>query len=523
MAQIPSLRKSGLQTIMVMSLTLLSRLMGFIRISVIAAFFGASYRADVLHAVFNIPNNMRKLLAEGALSSAFIPVLSTSLVEDETGGSARQIVQTIITFQLLLLIPLSALSIAFAGPIIRTILDFPAAEQLETAVRLFRWLINYLILISISAVLMGVINSHHRFFIPALTPIWFSIAVIGSIVLFHSRFGIFAVAFGVLAGGAGQLLFQVPLFRKLGYSYKLNFDFSNPSFRKFLRQWVPVAATASISTLNQQVAVFFASGLEEGSVSAMSNAVVFWQLPFGIFSASITTVLFPRMSRQAALNDLDGLGETLQYGFRYLIALLIPSAIIFSLMGKEIITVALQSGEFETWNTILTAQVLTGFSVGLLSVGTFTFFLRYFYARNQYKTPIIASITVLIIDVGLSLWLKETKLRVTGLALANSISFTAGAVILFAGSYRSTGGIPLRQTTLTALKTAAAALPLSAFIVLYLKVTGPWWMEGRTLKTLLLLLLGGIIAVGIIFTSYAVLKVEVVKTLFSRRIKKNDA
>ncbi len=505
---------------MVMSLTLLSRLLGFIRLSVIAVFFGASYRADVLHAVFNIPNNMRKLLAEGALSSAFIPVLSTSLVDDKTGGSARKIVQTIITFQLVLLIPLSALSIAFAGPIIRTILDFPVPEQIDTAVRLFRWLINYLILISISAVLMGVINSHHRFFIPALTPIWFSVAVIGSIVLFHNQFGIFSVVFGVLAGGAGQLIFQVPLFRKLGYSYKLNFDFSDPAFRKFLRQWVPVAATASISTINQQVAVFFASGLEEGSVSAMSNAVVFWQLPFGIFSASITTVLFPRMSRQAALKDLDGLGETLQYGFRYLIALLVPSGIIFGFMGKEIISVALQSGEFETWNTILTARVLTAFSVGLLSVGTYTFFLRYFYARNQYKIPIAASTAVLIIDILLSLWLKETRLRVVGLALANSISFTVGAVILFVGSYRSTGGIPLRQTAVTALKTAAAAIPLSIYLLLYLKITGPWWMEGRTMKTLLLLLIGGMIAVGVIFFSYAVLEVEVVKTLFSRRIKK---
>ncbi len=520
MTKTPTLRKSSLQAVMVMSLTALSRLLGFIRISVIAAFYGASYKADVLNAVFNIPNNLRKLMAEGALSSAFIPVLSSSLVSDESGNSSRRIVQNIITFQLIVLIPLMFLSVIFAGPIIRIILDFSSPEQTEMAIELFRWLIHYLLLISVSSVLMGVINTHHRFLIPALTPIWFSVAVIGSIIIFKDRFGIFAVAFGVIAGGIGQLMFQVPLFKKLGYTFKPNLTFSNPAFRQFLKQWFPVVATASIFTINQQIAIFFASGLEEGSVSALSYAVVFWQLPFGIFSASITTVLFPRMSRQSATKDTEGLGETLQYGFRYLIALLIPSAIIFCMMGKEIISVALQAKRFEEWNTILTANVLTGYSIGLLSVGTFSFFQRFFYAQSEYKTPLISAVIVLVLDIVLSLWLKSTSLRVVGLALANTISFTVGAGILYFRANRVIRGIPLNKTLLTTGKTLLAMIPLVIYILLFLRITGDWWREGRTLKTLVFLLSGGIISVGVIIMSYFILKVEVVKSIFSRRLKK---
>ncbi|MFP4372865.1 MAG: murein biosynthesis integral membrane protein MurJ [Spirochaetaceae bacterium] len=503
-----SLGRSTRSTVAVMVSTFASRLLGFVRIAVIGAIFGASGNADVLNLVFTIPNNLRKLTAEGALSSAFIPVLSQSIVDDAGGETSRGLVRSIATFQFVVLAPFMVLAVVFAQPVVDVILDFPELERQLLAADAFRWFIHYTVLISLSAVLMATLNSHRRFLIPALTPVLFSITVIASILLLHRRLGIFSMAVGVLAGGLIQILFQLPSFAALGYSLRPRWNFSDPRFRKVLRQWLPVVGTASIFTINQQVAILFASGLEDGSGSAMTNALVFWQLPFGIFGAAITTVLFPRMSRQAALNDRDGLSETLQFGFRYLVTLLVPSALVLSLLGREIIAVALQRGAFEARFTVLTSEVLMFYSLGLLSVGAYNFFQRFFYATDDFRTPLIVAVVTLILDVSLSLWLKETVLGVRGLALANSIAFSVGLLLLLYRSSIVLGGIDVRRILVTLGKVFTALVPIAAFIRVYLARTGPWWREGSTVRTLGLLAIPGISSIVICLGMYYILRVE---------------
>ena len=283
--------------------TLISRVLGFVRTAVIAGLFGTSAQADVLNAVFNIPNNLRKLLAEGALSAAFIPTLSGFLVDDPGSDSAKRLVRKILTSLLVMLIPLMVFFVVFSGPVVSVFLDFPEKTMMVQSADLFRLVCHYLLFISISAVLMGVLNSHSIFVVPAMTPIFFSIAVIVSLIVFHKTLGIYSMAIGVLGGGLFQVLFQVVFFRRQGYDLKPDFGFSDPVFRKVIRLWLPVVATSSIFAVNQQIAIRFASGLEQGSTSTLSYALVVWQLPFGVLSASITTVFFPRMSRQAAAND----------------------------------------------------------------------------------------------------------------------------------------------------------------------------------------------------------------------------
>lgn len=512
-----SLGKSTGSTVAVMLSTLGSRVLGFVRIAVIGAVFGASGRADVLNLVFTIPNNLRKLTAEGALSSAFIPVLSQAIVEDPSGEESRGLVRTIYTFQLVVLVPLMVLSVVFARPIVNTILDFPELERQLLAADAFRWFIHYTVLISVSAVVMATLNSHKRFLIPALTPLLFSLSVIASILLLHERLGIFSMAVGVLGGGVVQILFQLPQFRGLGYRLKPRWSLRDPRFRKVLRQWVPVVGTASIFTINQQVAILFASGLEDGSGSAMTNALVFWQLPFGIFGAAITTVMFPRMSRQAAAKDTEGLSETLQFGFRYLITLLLPAALVLSLLGKELIAVALQRGAFEARFTLLTSEVLTYYCLGLLSVGAYNYFQRFFYATDDFRTPLIVAIITLVLDVGLSLWLKETALRVRGLALANSIAFTVGFLYLLIKSSVILGGLDVRRIGVTLAKVGATLIPVAASIQFYLNRTGSWWEEGSSLRTAALLSVPAVASVVICLAMYYILKVEAFTELLRTR------
>ncbi|MCF7929108.1 MAG: murein biosynthesis integral membrane protein MurJ, partial [Spirochaetales bacterium] len=350
--------KSTRSTLLVMVCTISSRILGFLRVAVIGAVFGADGKADVLNAVFTIPNNLRKLLAEGALSSAFIPVLSETIENEEHPKRSVEITRSILAFQWLVLVPIVLLSIVFAGPTTGVLIDFPEPERMQLSVDVFRWFIIYLFLISTSAVLMGVLHAHDIFFVPALTPILFSVSVIISIFMFHDELGVFSMVIGVLVGGVAQILFQFPRYKKKGYSLFPRFNFKDPAFRRIIRQWLPVVATASVFTINQQVAVRFATGLENGSASALSNALVFWQLPFGIFSASITTVLFPKMSREFTRNDYKNLRATVTYGLRFLFVLLIPSSIVLMFQGAGIISVTLQRGAFTAANTSMAADVL---------------------------------------------------------------------------------------------------------------------------------------------------------------------
>jgi putative peptidoglycan lipid II flippase len=513
-----TLRKSTKKTTTVMVSTFVSRLLGFIRIAVIGAVFGTTGEADVINAVFTIPNNLRKLLAEGALSSAFIPVLSKALVREKTREGPRRIVGNILAFQLMILIPLCALSIIFAKPLISKILvDFQDAYRTALAVELFRYFINYLLLISISAVLIAVLNSHDNFFIPAVTPILFSISVITSILLLHRTMGVFSMAVGVLAGGILQILFQTPSFYKLNYNFKLDFNFNNEYFKTIMKQWLPVMATASIFTINQQVAIRFATGLEIGSSSALSYALVFFQLPFGIFSASVTTVLFPRMSRQASGNDRDGLRESVQYGIRFLLTLLVPSTIVLALLSKEIISVAMYRGEFTREATLLTSQILIGYVIGLFSTGCFTFLQRFFYAIGNYRVPFRLSVIICAVDIGLSLWLKETYLRVIGLAVANTAAFTVGLVLIIILTRKSLTFLGLKNILKTVGKIAVSMVPVVLVLEVYLFFTGSWWAEPSSLMNLVLLLGAAVLSIGITFIMYYVLRVEMLVNLIKKK------
>ena len=503
----------------VMIVTAASRVFGFVRQAVISAIFGASGSADVINIVFNIPNNLRKLLAEGALSSAFVPVLSQAVVDTEAReqGVPQQVVRNLLSFQYAILIPVLILSTVFAGPITRFILDFPDPEKQQLAAQLFRYFIHYTLLVSISAVLVGSLNSSNRFLVPAVSPIVFSLCLIASVLLLQRTLGVFSMAVGVLLGGVGQVVFQVPQYRRIGYDFRPSFSFSNPRFRKILRQWLPVVAASSIFVVNQQVSLYFASGLEDGSSSALTNSIPFWQLPLGIFSVSIMTVLFPRMSRQATDSDRGPLRDSAGYGVRAIVALLAPSALLLSLLSHEVIAVALQRGRFTATNTSMTADVLVGYSYGLVFVGLFSFLQRFFYALGDYKTPTLTAALVLVVDVALSLWLKETSLRVAGLAVANSVAFTVGAVALLVAATRRLNGMNWRQIVGTVGKTVIACAPVAAGLVLSLNRFGDAWQTGSTFQNLgILLLLGGVSAV-VVAGLYIVLRVEIVHAAVMRR------
>ena len=347
--------------------------------------------------------------------------------------------RTLVALQLLVIIPLVALSLAFPRLIVTGILAFSDPGKIAVGVQLMRWMFNYILFVSLSALVMAVLNSHGRFTVPALSPLMFTLATVLSLLFFHGRLGVLAMGVGVFVGGILQLACQLPAFRRLGYSLLPSFRLANPDLLSTAKLWLPYLASASIVTINQFFAQFFASGLEDGSVSAITNSVMFLQIPIGIFTTSVATVTFPAMSRQAAQGNTEALRDTVSYGIQFLLVLLVPSAVLLCLFGREIIAAAVQRGRFTPEATLMAARALTGYALGLLSMGIYTFLLKLFNSYKSFIVPLVSAGSIAVLDIVLSLFLKETPLRVSGLAYANTIAFTAGTILLLVLARRRLG------------------------------------------------------------------------------------
>jgi len=219
------------------------------------------------------------------------------------------------------------------------------------------------------------------------------------------------------------------------------------------------------------------------------------------------------MSRQAAAEDNNGLIESLNYGIRFIFALLIPAAIIYLFMSKEIIGLALQRINFTGENTVMASMVLKGYSLGLFSLGAFTFFQRFFFALQDFKTPLKIALLVSVIDILLSLWLKETVLRVTGLAVANSIAFSIGLFIFFITAKKRLGTIRGGLLLITLTRVGFSMVPLSAFLYFYLKITSArgLWAQGSSWQNLLLVTIAMAVSLLLVAALYYITGVEMIR------------
>ena len=435
--------------------TAASRLLGFLRVAVIAAAFGAGGQADVFHAVFQVPNNLRRLLAEGAFSVALVPALA----RERSPQAQAELVRSAFGLQIAVTVPLIGIAVLAAAPITRVLFDFPDPAKMDAAVGLFRAVVPYAALAGGASVLMGALHARGMFVVPALAPLLFSVGVIAAILALAPSFGIYAAAVGVAAGGVLQLLFQVPAFLRRGFSMlpRLRVD---DRLRRIIRGWGPATLSALIFVVVQQVAILLASGLGDGSTSALGYAVVFFQLPLGVMSVSVVTAAFPKLAQLAAADRDAELRRSAADGMVTLAALLVPAAIVYLLLGEQIVRAVLERGRFDPQATELTAAVLRGYAIGLPSVGVFTFLQRLCYALDAPGRALRASIAVGVIDVILSLWWRHTALGVVGLALANSAAFTAGALLL---------AVPSKLASWAALRAgglriAAGAAPAAALM-----------------------------------------------------------
>src|SRR5712691_2821199 len=340
--------------------TLASRVLGYVRDMVVARAFGAGPITDAFFVAFRIPNLLRRLLAEGALSTAVVPVFTETLTREgpEAFGRLARAVSGAAIVVLCLVAGLGAL----IAPLVVTVMA-PGwrtdPELLALAVTLTRALFPYLVFVGLAALAMGALNAHHRFFTAAVGPAVLNLAMIAAVVGLASRLTtpIMSLAIGVLVGGLGQLLVQLPELRRIGVPLRPSLEWRHPAVARIARRlWPAVFALAAV-----QITVVVTTLLPSGTVSYLYYADRVMEFPLGVFGIALATATLPSMSAQAARREFTALRSTLEFALRLSAFVAVPATVGLLLLGGPIVQVLFQRGEFTAADAALTAQALAGY------------------------------------------------------------------------------------------------------------------------------------------------------------------
>ena len=446
--------------------TLISRVSGLARDTVIAAFFGASWMTDAFWVAYRVPNLLRRLLGEGALTVSFVPVF-TEYLHKKSRDEAIELASNIFTLLSILLAALSVLGIIFS-PIIISIIGPGFAnenEQFALAVFLNRLMFPYLFFICLVALCMGILNSLRHFAAPALSPVMLNAAMILCAVFLRDYFAwpITALAVGVLVGGFLQLAMQWPFLVKLGVHLKFKINLRHPGIRQMGVLFLPAFFSGAINTLNVFVGTILATMQPAGSVTYLFYADRIMELPLGVFAIAVGTATLPSLSRSAALGNLGDMKSSITFSLRLTLFLIIPASVALLALSLPIISVVFQRGAFDARAAILTGQALFCYSLGLWAFSIARTFTSSFYSLQDSKWPMRIAMITFAFNIAASLILMG-PLKHNGLALANSLAAMLNVVVLAFVLRKKIGSFLDRAFFHSIIKMIIAALTMLAAI-----------------------------------------------------------
>jgi putative peptidoglycan lipid II flippase len=448
--------------------TMASRVLGLVRDQVLAYYFGASDAMDAFRVAFRIPNLVRDLFAEGAMSAAFVPTFTRELTTD---GKPRAwaLADAVITTLALMTGILVLAAIVFAEPLVRFYAgDFQRVPgKLELTIYLARIMAPFLTLVALAAVFMGMLNSLHRFFIPALSPAMFNIATIAmaaGLIPFSSRIGIspiVIIALATLVGGFGQLAIQWRPLRQEGYRYRPRLDFKDPALARVLLLMGPGTIGMAATQINVLVNTQFASSQGTGAISWLDYAFRVMYLPIGLFGVSIAAASTPALSRLAAMSDMPKMRSTIASAISLMLALNVPATLGLIVLASPIVELLFQHGSFSAADTAATALALQYYAIGLVGYSIVRIVSPAFYALHMSRVPVIASAVSVVANIFLNLILVRV-MGYAGLALGTSLAAILNAVTQVVLLRRHLHGIEGRKLTVTSLKVLMASLAMAA-------------------------------------------------------------
>jgi len=452
--------------------TMTSRLLGLAREVVLARQFGASAAMDAYNVAFRIPNLLRDLFAEGAMSAAFVPTFTRYLTISGK-ESAWRLGNHVVNALLAVTGSLVLLGILFAKPLV---LAFTAERfsldpaQIALTVQLARIMLPALTFIAVAAAFMGMLNSLHHYFIPALSPAMFNVVTIVcafTLVPIMPALGfapIAAIALGTLLGGLAQLALQWPTLRREGFTYRPQIDWRDEGLRRILILMGPGTAGLAATQVNVFVNTLLATGAGESSVSWLNYAFRLMYLPIGLFGVSVATATLPTVARQHTTEDQGAVRHTIANGLSLMLMLNVPATVGLVVLAVPIIRAIYERGQFTSEDTLATAAALQFYAIGLLAYSVVRIVSPVFYALGRNRTPVIVSIVTVLVNAGLNVLLVRS-LGYRGLALGTSIAAIFNAATLLTLLHHHLGGLQERRvlSSFARIAGASAAMGVAAY------------------------------------------------------------
>jgi putative peptidoglycan lipid II flippase len=442
--------------------TALSRVLGLVREMVAAYYFGAAGRINAFTVAFQIPNLVRAMVADAALSSAFVPVFS-ELLEKGERARAWRVASSLFWLMLLGLSGVTALFV-LAAPLL--VAPFHPVDE-SLAVGLSRVLFPIVMLLGISGIVVGILNSYERFTIPALTPVFWNLAIIVGLAVGVPQAGsesgkLYVYAGAIVVGTLIQVLLPVPWLSGRDGRLQLVIDWHDPAVKRVFKLMLPVTLGLGLINVNAVVDTFFASRLIDPDLAPRAIDLAFrvYMLPQGIFAVAVATVLFPSLSRLAARADLDGFRRTLGVGIRQIAFLLIPASVAAAVLADPIVRLVYQRGDFSSSETPIVAGALAAFSLGLTFNGWMLILNRAFFSLQSNWIPTSIAVGNLVLNGILDF--AFYRLGIWGVPLATSIVNVAGAAGLLFFMRRRVGMIDLRETSSAIARIVLASAILAA-------------------------------------------------------------
>lgn len=444
-----------------------SRVLGLIRDQVLAYFFGAGDAMDAFRIAFRLPNALRDLFAEGALSAALVPTFTRALKTGDRAAAWR-LASNVMTVLLLFSGAVIVAAILFAEPLVRLYAEgFRGVPgKLELTIRLTRIMFPFLAMVATAAVMMAMLNALHRFFIPALSPAMFNVATILCAIVaipLSPHLGIepiVAIAAATLIGGVGQIVVQWPTLRREGFRYHPVFDSRDPWLLEIGRLMVPGVAGLAAVQINLLVNSWLAAGLGTGAVSWLDYAFRLMYMPIGLFGVSIATASLPTIAVHATDRNDPGIRRAVSKGLRMMLMLNVPATAGLMVLAAPIVRLIFERGRFADADTAATAAALVCYAPGLIGYSAVKLVSPAFYALGNSRIPVIASAVSVAFNVAINLILVRS-LGHRGLALGTAAAALVNAGLLLVLIRSRLGGLEGRRLFVASVKISLASLAMA--------------------------------------------------------------
>jgi putative peptidoglycan lipid II flippase len=457
-------RRLALSTAFFSLATGLSRIAGLIREIVAASYFGVKGPMSAFTIAFQVPNLVRSLFADAALQAAFVPVFTEQL-EKRSRAEAFRVASALVFVIAIGVGTLTALFVLLAPVVMPLFAPGFDSELTDLTVRLAQLLFPIVLLLALSGLVVGVLNSFEHFSVPAIAPLFWNLAIIATLVVLiphlHGTDRIYAYAVGVLIGTVIQLLLPLPWLRATGFRLTRSFDWRDERVLRVLKLMLPVTLGLGLINFNLSIDSIFATLISDQAPAAIDKAFRIYMLPQGMFAVAIATVLFPALSRYAAREDPDGLRLTLGSGMRQLLFLLVPTAAALLVLSEPITQVVYQRGEFSASQTDIVSEALFYFAFSLPFAGMNLLLIRAFFSLQRPWVPTAVALVNLGLNAALDALLYK-PIGIGGIPLSTAIVSVFTTIALAAVLRPSLGGIDERRTLGAATRIVIAAAALAA-------------------------------------------------------------